>query len=154
MKFVFVAGLETWSICQTKTHGNSTIANIVAKRNRCKTTHTRRIERITSREYSQSRVRLLKEIYSIVNFTFVEKICVSKKKLKNSKNNSLMNNRNRPSNHLLLTAFQVGHIVTYTPVIRILCHLDEMSNLNNNSSIDRFLRNVTAGLSDTPAIVC
>ncbi|CAF1093687.1 unnamed protein product [Adineta ricciae] len=29
---------------------------------------------------------------------------------------------------------------------------DEMSNLNNNSSIDRFLRNVTAGLSDTPAI--
>ena len=30
---------------------------------------------------------------------------------------------------------------------------DELSILNNNNSIDRFLRNVTAGLSDPPALV-
>ncbi len=30
---------------------------------------------------------------------------------------------------------------------------DELSTFNNNTSIDRFLRNVTAGLSDAPAIV-
>ncbi|CAF1026594.1 unnamed protein product [Adineta steineri] len=41
--------------------------------------------------------------------------------------------------------------IVKSPVVHSVS--DELSTLNNNNSIDRFLRNVTAGLSDPPALI-